>query len=74
MGTDGRCYLLQVTLPPGVEDRSGHTVTVAWVGSSNVLVVVHGGLRKMRAIADTTIVHFGEWIHWVTWMCQNHSP
>ncbi len=50
---------LQVDLPKGVTGRYYHSITIAWAGNNEVMVVVHGGGR-WRVIADTTIIHLGK--------------
>ncbi len=61
---------LQVDLPPGVVDRFGHTATITWAGEKQVMVMVHGGYRGVEAIADTTIIQFGE-LPWNVGLCMH---
>ncbi len=51
---------LQVDLPEGVTARYAHSITIAWAGNNEVMVVVHGGRRSGETIADTTIIHLGK--------------
>ncbi len=51
---------LQVDLPVGVTSRCYHSITIAWAGNNEVMVVVHGGSRMIKIIADTTIIHLGK--------------